>query len=163
MSSKLYAEAKKREGAIANFLKDIVSIPSLSSQEGDVVKFMAAAMKKMGYDEVVNILSLGSNWVRYAVEGVAPNGASNTYTFSFVAPAKNGPITMWIAGMSASGSGTGGDGGRGATPGGPAAGSTGPIPAAVSASPTAARSPSPAAPRSAPPRCSSRAGGVRAS
>ena len=53
MSTKLYAEAKKREDAIANFLKDIVSIPSLSSQEGDVVKFMAAAMKKMGYDEVV--------------------------------------------------------------------------------------------------------------
>ena len=53
MSPKLYEEAKKREGAIANFLKDIVSIPSLSSQEGDVVKFMAAAMKKMGYDEVV--------------------------------------------------------------------------------------------------------------
>lgn len=53
MSSKLYAEAKKREGAIANFLKDIVSIPSLSSQEGEVVKFMAAAMKKLGYDEVV--------------------------------------------------------------------------------------------------------------
>jgi putative selenium metabolism hydrolase len=53
MSSTLYAEAKKREGAIANFLKDIVSIPSLSSQEGDVVKFMAEAMKKLGYDEVV--------------------------------------------------------------------------------------------------------------
>ena len=53
MSSKLYAEAKKREGEIANFLKDVASIPSLSSQEGDVVKFMAAAMKKMGYDEVV--------------------------------------------------------------------------------------------------------------
>ncbi len=53
MSSKLYEEAKKREDALANFLKDIVSIPSLSSQEGDVVKFMAEAMKKMGYDEVV--------------------------------------------------------------------------------------------------------------
>ena len=53
MSSLLYNEAKKREGAIANFLKDIVSIPSLSSQEGEVVKFMAAAMKKLGYDEVV--------------------------------------------------------------------------------------------------------------
>ena len=53
MSSKLYEEAKKREDALANFLKDIVSIPSLSSQEGDVVKFMAEAMKKLGYDEVV--------------------------------------------------------------------------------------------------------------
>jgi len=53
MSSLLYDEAKKREDALANFLKDIVKIPSLSSQEGDVVKFMAEAMKKMGYDEVV--------------------------------------------------------------------------------------------------------------
>ena len=53
MSSLLYNEAKKREDQIANFLKDIVSIPSLSSQEGEVVKFMAAAMKKLGYDEVV--------------------------------------------------------------------------------------------------------------
>jgi putative selenium metabolism hydrolase len=52
MSSMLYNEAKKREDALANFLKDIVSIPSLSSQEGDVVKFMAEAMKKLGYDEV---------------------------------------------------------------------------------------------------------------
>ena len=33
----------------------------------------------VGYDEVVNILSLGSNWVRYAVEGVAPNGASKAH------------------------------------------------------------------------------------
>ena len=53
MSSKLYEEAQKREGKIANFLKDIASIPSLSSQEGEVVKFMAAAMKEMGYEEVV--------------------------------------------------------------------------------------------------------------
>ena len=52
MSSLLYNEAKKREGAIANFLKDIATIPSLSSQEGDVVKFMEAAMKTLGYDEV---------------------------------------------------------------------------------------------------------------
>ena len=52
MTSMLYSEAKKREDALANFLKDIVSIPSLSSQEGDVVKFMAEAMKTLGYDEV---------------------------------------------------------------------------------------------------------------
>lgn len=39
-----------------------------------------------------------------------PNGANGTYKFSFVAPNKNGPITLWVAGMSASGSGTGGDG-----------------------------------------------------
>ena len=53
MSSMLYQEAKKREDAMANFLKDIVSIPSLSSQEGDVVKFLENAMKEMGYEEVV--------------------------------------------------------------------------------------------------------------
>jgi hypothetical protein len=39
-----------------------------------------------------------------------PSGATGTYTFSFVAPKANGPIMLWVAGMSASGSGTGGDG-----------------------------------------------------
>ncbi|MDF2693335.1 MAG: hypothetical protein K0S65_1718 [Labilithrix sp.] len=40
----------------------------------------------------------------------APSGASGTYKFSFTAPKSNGPITLWVAGMSASGGGTGGDG-----------------------------------------------------
>ena len=39
-----------------------------------------------------------------------PSGATGTYRFSFVAPKTNGPISLWVAGMSASGSGTGGDG-----------------------------------------------------
>jgi len=39
-----------------------------------------------------------------------PNGATGTYKFSFKAPATNGTITMWLAAMSASGAGTGGDG-----------------------------------------------------
>jgi len=39
-----------------------------------------------------------------------PNGASGTYKFSFVAPNANGPLTMYLAAMSASGAGTGGDG-----------------------------------------------------
>ena len=39
-----------------------------------------------------------------------PNGQNGTYRFSFTAPNKNGPITLWIAGMSASGAGQGGDG-----------------------------------------------------
>ena len=30
----------------------------------------------VGYDDVVNIPALGTNWVKYAVEGVAPDGAS---------------------------------------------------------------------------------------
>lgn len=38
-----------------------------------------------------------------------PGGGSATYKFSFVAPNKNGPIMLWVAGMAASGSGTGGD------------------------------------------------------
>jgi hypothetical protein len=38
------------------------------------------------------------------------NGAVGTYTFGFVAPDDNGPVTLWIAAMAASGSGTGGDG-----------------------------------------------------
>lgn len=40
-----------------------------------------------------------------------PAGASGTYTFSFIAPNKNGPITMWVAGMSTNfASNTSGDG-----------------------------------------------------
>lgn len=39
-----------------------------------------------------------------------PSGATGTYRFSFVAPKTNGPISLWVAAMSASGSGTGGDG-----------------------------------------------------
>jgi hypothetical protein len=39
-----------------------------------------------------------------------PSGGTGTYKFSFVAPQKNGPVTLWVAGMSASGSGTAGDG-----------------------------------------------------
>ena len=33
----------------------------------------------VGYDDVVNIFSLGSNWVKYAVEAAAPNGASKAH------------------------------------------------------------------------------------
>lgn len=39
-----------------------------------------------------------------------PSGRNGTYKFSFVAPNRNGPISLWIAGMSASGQGSGGDG-----------------------------------------------------
>jgi MYXO-CTERM domain-containing protein len=39
-----------------------------------------------------------------------PSGATGTYKLSFVAPNRNGPITLWIAAMSASGAGVGGDG-----------------------------------------------------
>ena len=53
MSSVLFNEAQKREEAIVTFLKEAASIPSLSSQEGNVVKFLEEAMKKMGYEEVI--------------------------------------------------------------------------------------------------------------
>ncbi len=39
-----------------------------------------------------------------------PNGATGTYDFTFIAPPSAGTITMWVAGMAASGNGTNGDG-----------------------------------------------------
>lgn len=39
-----------------------------------------------------------------------PSGGSATYTFSFVAPNRNGSISLWVAGMAANGSSTFGDG-----------------------------------------------------
>ena len=53
MSSVLYNEAKKREDKIVKFLQDAATIPSTSSQEGEVVKFLEKAMKDMGYEEVI--------------------------------------------------------------------------------------------------------------
>jgi len=42
-----------------------------------------------------------------------PSGATGTFDFAFVAPEQNGPIMLWIAGMSAAGGGTSGDGASG--------------------------------------------------
>jgi len=53
MKNTLYDLAKKNEDALVRFMQEIVSIPSLSSQEGDVVKRMAAEMEALGYDEVI--------------------------------------------------------------------------------------------------------------
>ena len=39
-----------------------------------------------------------------------PSGGSATYDFTFTAPLVSGTITMWVAGMAASGNGTNGDG-----------------------------------------------------
>lgn len=39
-----------------------------------------------------------------------PSGATGTYDFTFTAPPVAGTITMWVAGMAASGNGTNGDG-----------------------------------------------------
>lgn len=39
-----------------------------------------------------------------------PNGGTGTYDFAFIAPPNAGTITMWVAGMAASGNGMTGDG-----------------------------------------------------
>lgn len=52
MSSKFLDLARKHGDALVRFMQDVVSIPSLSSQEGAVVERMAAEMKRLGYDEV---------------------------------------------------------------------------------------------------------------
>ena len=37
MLQKIYAEAKKNERAVAGFLRELIAIKSLSSQEGNVI------------------------------------------------------------------------------------------------------------------------------
>ncbi|MFH1357981.1 MAG: YgeY family selenium metabolism-linked hydrolase, partial [bacterium] len=50
--NKILELAEKYENDVANFLVDIVKIPSLSGQEKDVVERISAEMKKVGFDEV---------------------------------------------------------------------------------------------------------------
>ncbi|MBU0679373.1 MAG: YgeY family selenium metabolism-linked hydrolase [Verrucomicrobia bacterium] len=47
-----YKLSQDAQEEIVNFMKDIIAIPSLSSQEGDVVQRMKKEMEKLGYDEV---------------------------------------------------------------------------------------------------------------
>ncbi len=56
---KILELAKHYEDATANFLADIVSIPSLSCEEGAVVARIGEEMKKVGFDEV-RVDGLGS-------------------------------------------------------------------------------------------------------
>lgn len=58
-SSKILEAAKKYEEETAKFLADIVSIPSLSGREREVVERIGSEMKKAGFDEV-RIDGLGS-------------------------------------------------------------------------------------------------------
>lgn len=44
--------ARKHEPQLLGFMKDLIATPSLSSQEGSVIKRIQAEMKKLGYDEV---------------------------------------------------------------------------------------------------------------
>ena len=75
MSNKFYELAQQQRVALTRFMQDIVSIPSLSSQEGAVVERMAAEMRKLGYDEVTvdpmgNLIGrIGSGPVKIALDG----------------------------------------------------------------------------------------------
>lgn len=75
MNNEFYALAQKHREPLARFLQDIVSIPSLSSQEGPVVERMAAEMKALGYDEVTvdpmgNLIGrVGHGPVKIALDG----------------------------------------------------------------------------------------------
>lgn len=50
--SKYLELARQHEKPLLNFMRDIIAIKSLSSQEGPVIKRIQAEMKKLGYDEV---------------------------------------------------------------------------------------------------------------
>ncbi|MDP2209883.1 MAG: YgeY family selenium metabolism-linked hydrolase [Bacteroidota bacterium] len=49
----IYAQAKKNEKEVAQFLRDIIAIKSVSSQEGKVVERIKQEMEKIGYDEII--------------------------------------------------------------------------------------------------------------
>lgn len=52
MKNKYYPIAKQLEPQIVKFLSDLIKIPSLSSQEGAVIKRIEKEMKKLGFDEI---------------------------------------------------------------------------------------------------------------
>lgn len=52
MFTKILQEAKKNERQVAGFLRDLIAIKSLSSQEGDVVQRIKQEMEKCGFDEI---------------------------------------------------------------------------------------------------------------
>ncbi len=52
INSQDYIDAKKNEAALANFMQDIIRIPSLSSEEGAVVERARLEMERVGFDEV---------------------------------------------------------------------------------------------------------------
>ncbi len=52
MNSSYLDSARKIEPDLVHFMQDIIRIPSLSSQEGDVIERIRAEMVKLGYDEV---------------------------------------------------------------------------------------------------------------
>ncbi len=52
MANDYFKAAQEIEPELTQFLRDIVAIPSLSGEEGDVAKRIKAEMEKLGYDEV---------------------------------------------------------------------------------------------------------------
>ena len=49
--SKIWQIAQALEGEVAQFLRDIIAIPSMSSEEGEVIKRIQAEMIKVGFEE----------------------------------------------------------------------------------------------------------------
>lgn len=52
MNNEFYAAAQAIEPQLTQFLRDLVAIPSLSGEEGNVAKRVQEEMEKLGYDEV---------------------------------------------------------------------------------------------------------------
>jgi putative selenium metabolism hydrolase len=52
IDSQYYTDAKGVETELATFMQDIIRIPSLSSEEGDVIERVRAEMLRVGFDEV---------------------------------------------------------------------------------------------------------------
>ncbi len=52
MLKKILDEAKKNERAVAGFLRDLIAIKSVSSQEADVIARIKLEMERCGYDEI---------------------------------------------------------------------------------------------------------------
>ena len=52
MSTDYYAAASDMKADLISFMQDIVRIPSLSSEEGEVIERIRKEMLDIGYDEV---------------------------------------------------------------------------------------------------------------
>ena len=52
MFERILEQARRHERGLARFLRDLIAIKSLSSQEGDVIRRIEREMQACGYDEV---------------------------------------------------------------------------------------------------------------
>ncbi|MEJ2128282.1 MAG: hypothetical protein P8X81_05510, partial [Woeseiaceae bacterium] len=52
MNNNYLSDARSMEADLTAFMQDIIRIPSLSSQEGNVIARIREEMQKLGYDEV---------------------------------------------------------------------------------------------------------------